>query len=132
MGVVIRPSRHAPASRATSLAPSEEASAEVSSVPETSEPEESARAEAASGPLERAEREPFRPSPPKDPEVRAKLEAKYGSSSPGELASAYDSLAEVLDAQLNRRMQDKQSAMNQAQITALENELGWLAERAGK
>jgi len=80
--------------------------------------------------LEAPEPPEFHPVPPRDPEVRAKLTAKYSSSSADEMRAAYDSLSEVLDAQRNQRMQDKSRVMDRSQLKALEDELGWLAERA--
>jgi hypothetical protein len=76
------------------------------------------------------ESRPFQPVPPTDPKVREKLSAKYSATTPEEMRAAYDSLSEVLEAHLHQRIQNKSAAMNQAQITALEDELGWLAERA--
>jgi hypothetical protein len=72
----------------------------------------------------------FHPVPPRDPGVRAKLTEKYSASTADEMRAAYDSLSEVLDAQRNQRMQDKTRVMDRAQLKALEDELGWLAERA--
>ena len=131
MGVVIRPAHRAklepaPVSPAAGAA-MDSAGAQESSAVAGDEHEEPPLEDAHE--LEAPEPPAFHPIPPRDPEVRAKLTEKYNSSSADEMRAAYDSLAEVIDAQLHQRIQDKGRAMDRAQLKALEDELGWLAER---
>jgi hypothetical protein len=76
--------------------------------------------------------EKYVPSPPRDPSVRAALQAKYAESTPGEMRAVYDSLSEVLDAQRNKRFADKNLLLRDKDMRALENEVGWLAEKCGR
>jgi hypothetical protein len=132
VGAVLKPSHRSkvvpPASTAKMHEPNPMASATASSVAPS--------AEALPPPIDSTpvlvppEPPPFHPVLPGNPEVREMLKTKYSTSTPAEMHAAYDSLAEVLDAQLHQRMHDKNTAMNRAQLQALEDELGWLAEQA--
>jgi hypothetical protein len=73
--------------------------------------------------------EKYVPPPPRDPTVRAALQAKYSETTPNELRAVYDSLSEVLDAQRNKRFADKNLVLRDKDMRALENEVGWLAEK---
>jgi hypothetical protein len=76
--------------------------------------------------------EKYVPPPPRDPTVRAALQQKYAETTPAELRAVYDSLSEVLDAQHNKRFADKNLLLRDRDMRALENEVGWLAEKCGR
>jgi hypothetical protein len=76
--------------------------------------------------------EKYVPPPPRDPTVRAALQAKYSETTPTELRAVYDSLSEVLDAQRNKRFADKNLVLRDKDMRALENEVGWLAEKCAR